>query len=69
LDRPRPARGHPPSIDPFSAKNRELDARTVGAILATVGLIAGGDPADGPIHFERRDGSSGTVPSDRTCPE
>ena len=50
----------PPSIDPFSAKNRELDPRTVSAVLATVGLIAGADP-DGPIHFERRDGSEGTV--------
>ena len=27
----------PPSIDPFSAKNRELDPRTVSAVLATVG--------------------------------
>ena len=31
----------PPSIDPFSAKNRELDPTTVRAILATVGLLAG----------------------------
>ena len=50
----------PPSIDPFSAKNRELDPPTVGAILATVGLVAGAEP-DGPVHFERRDGSQGTV--------
>ena len=50
----------PPSIDPFSAKNRELDPRTVSAVLATVGVIAGAD-ADGPVHFERRDGSEGTV--------
>ena len=28
----------PPSIDPFSAKNRELDPRTVSAVLATVGI-------------------------------
>jgi trehalose synthase len=49
-----------PSIDPFSAKNRELDARTVSSVLATVGLISGAEPG-GPIHFERRDGSSGTV--------
>ena len=50
----------PPSIDPFSAKNRELDPRTATAVLATVRLVSGVDP-DGPIHFERRDGSSGTV--------
>jgi trehalose synthase len=50
----------PPSIDPFSAKNRELDPPTVGAVLTTVGLV-GGAESDGPIHFERRDGEAGTV--------
>jgi trehalose synthase len=50
----------PPSIDPFSAKNRELDPPTVSAILATVGLVSGANP-DGPIRFDRRDGSQGTV--------
>ena len=50
----------PPSIDPFSAKNRALDSSTVVAILATVGLVTGADP-DGPVHFERRDGTPGTV--------
>jgi trehalose synthase len=50
----------PPSIDPFSAKNRELDPRTVSAVLAAVGVVAGADP-NGPVHFERRDGSEGTV--------
>ena len=49
-----------PSIDPFSAKNRELDPPTVSAILTTAGLLTGADPA-GPIHFERRDGAQGTV--------
>jgi trehalose synthase len=49
----------PPSIDPFSAKNRELDEPTVTAVLATVGLV-GADP-DRPVHFERRDGMPGTV--------
>jgi trehalose synthase len=49
----------PPSIDPFSAKNRELDGPTVRAVLATVGLVDA-DP-DRPVHFERRDGMSGTV--------
>jgi trehalose synthase len=50
----------PPSIDPFSAKNRELDPPTVGDVLATVGLVEGAEP-DTPIHFERRNGEAGTV--------
>jgi trehalose synthase len=50
----------PPSIDPFSAKNRDLDPRTISAVLATVGLVTGAD-ADGPVHFACRDGSQGTV--------
>ena len=41
----------PPSIDPFSAKNRTLDAQTVGAVLATTGLVSGGD-WEGPVRFE-----------------
>ncbi len=49
-----------PSIDPFSAKNRELDPGTVNSILATVGLISGADPG-GPVSFERRDASHGVV--------
>ena len=49
-----------PSIDPFSAKNRDIDAPTVSAILATAGLVTGADPG-GPVHFQRRDGSQGTV--------
>jgi trehalose synthase len=48
-----------PSIDPFSTKNRELDEPTVRAVLATVGLV-GADP-DRPVHFERRNGTPGTV--------
>lgn len=54
----------PPSIDPFSAKNRDLGPETVSAILATVGLFTGADP-DGPIEFERRDGSRDTVRAHR----
>ncbi len=49
-----------PSIDPFSAKNRELDQPTVSAILATAGLVSGAEPG-GPVRFQRRDGSQGTV--------
>ncbi len=50
----------PPSIDPFSAKNRELAPATVDAVLATTGLVSGAD-ADGRIFFERRAGSEGVV--------
>jgi trehalose synthase len=50
----------PPSIDPFSLKNRNLDPRTVGAVLATVGLVSGGD-WEGPVRFECRDGSQRVV--------
>jgi trehalose synthase len=50
----------PPSIDPFAAKNCELDPPTVSAILATSGLIEGGANHD-PIRFERRDGTTGTI--------
>ncbi len=50
----------PPSIDPFSAKNRDLDPSTVGAVLATAGLVDG-TPAADPIRFERRDGGAGMI--------
>jgi len=49
----------PPSIDPFSAKNQELDAATVRAIVTTIGLLAG-EPGV-PGRFERRDGTVGEV--------
>jgi trehalose synthase len=50
----------PPSIDPFSAKNRDLDPTTVRGILATVGLVADAAPQP-PISFQRRDGSLGRI--------
>ncbi|HEY7360493.1 MAG TPA: glycosyltransferase, partial [Streptosporangiaceae bacterium] len=50
----------PPSIDPFSAKNEDLDAGTVRAILATIGVLGGGPPP-GPGRFTRHDGTSGEV--------
>ena len=50
----------PPSIDPFSTKNRDLDPATVSAVLTRVRLIAGADPG-GSVNFERRDGAPGTV--------
>ena len=50
----------PPSIDPFSPKNQNLDAGTVRAILATIGVLDDAVP-DGPPSFERSDGSLGVV--------
>jgi len=50
----------PPSIDPFSAKNRELAEHQVDRILRRVGLLAGVDDA-GPLPFDRPDGSQGLI--------
>lgn len=50
----------PPTIDPFSAKNRMLDVPTVRAILSTVGLVDG-DPGPAPPSFVRDDGSTSRV--------
>jgi trehalose synthase len=50
----------PPSIDPFSPKNQDLDADTVQAILATLGVLDSAAPAV-PARFVRRDGDVDTV--------
>jgi len=50
----------PPSIDPFSPKNQDLDADTVQAILARLGVLDGPAPAV-PARFVRRDGDMDTV--------
>jgi trehalose synthase len=50
----------PPSIDPFSPKNQDLNADTVQAILATLGVLDGAAPAV-PARFVRRDGDVDTV--------
>jgi trehalose synthase len=50
----------PPSIDPFSPKNQDLDAVTVRAILAKLGALEGAAP-EAPARFVRRDGHGGTV--------
>ena len=50
----------PPSIDPFSAKNQQLDDATVRAILATIGVLDG-EPPRAPGRFARRDGTAGEV--------
>jgi len=50
----------PPSIDPFSPKNQDLDRATVQAILARLGVLDGAPPQV-PPRFVRRDGDTGTV--------
>ncbi|HEV8279099.1 MAG TPA: glycosyltransferase [Streptosporangiaceae bacterium] len=50
----------PPSIDPYSAKNEELGAETVAAILAIIGVLGGGPPPV-PGRFTRHDRTSGEV--------
>jgi trehalose synthase len=54
----------PPSIDPFSTKNLELDRDTVARVVARVGLVAASDEA-GPLRYNRRDGTVGDVRSRR----
>ena len=46
----------PPSLDPLTAKNEDLDAGTVRAVLAHTGMIAG-ESGDGPVSFTGQDGS------------
>ena len=50
----------PPSINPLSAKNQQLDPGTVQAILATIGVLDGGPPP-APGRFTRQDGTSADV--------
>jgi trehalose synthase len=50
----------PPSIDPFSAKNQQLDPDTVLSILATIGVVDSARPTE-PGRFVRGDGSTGEV--------
>jgi trehalose synthase len=45
----------PPSIDPLSPKNQDLDTATVRAILATLGVLDGATPQV-PARFIRRNG-------------
>ncbi len=52
----------PPSIDPFSPKNQDLDGDTVHAILARIGVLDSA-PLDGETSYLRSDGSAGTVTS------
>jgi trehalose synthase len=50
----------PPSIDPFSPKNQDLDAATVQAILVKLGVLDGAPPQV-PARFVRRNGDMSTV--------
>jgi trehalose synthase len=50
----------PPSIDPFSPKNQQLEADTVRAILVKLGVLDGPAPM-APATFMRRDGDMDTV--------
>ena len=50
----------PPSIDPFSAKNENIEPEQVTRLLRQVGLLAG-DGAGPPVSFLRRNGSRGRV--------
>jgi len=47
-----------PRIDPFSAKNQQMDRATARAILCHVGITTG---ECGPTPFQREDGSPGRV--------
>ena len=50
----------PPSLDPLTAKNEDLDAETVRAVLAHTGMIAGesgSEPPSGAVSFTGQDGS------------
>ena len=49
----------PPTIDPFSPKNQDLDEATVRAILVRAGLVAGS--SDVPPSYTRDDGTVATV--------
>lgn len=50
----------PPSLDPFSAKNRDLSEAEVDAALRRAGVLDIPDHGGG-LEFVRRDGSSGTL--------
>jgi trehalose synthase len=49
----------PPSLDPFSAKNAELDPTAVRAVLGAAGVLP--DDAGGPARYTLPDGGSAPV--------
>lgn len=56
---PARARTMPPSIDPFTPKNQELDPATVAGIVGRIGL--GHEPSHPAHTFTREDGTPGRV--------
>jgi trehalose synthase len=50
----------PPSIDPFSPKNQQLDADVVQGILAQIGVLDDAGARE-PTSFVRNDGTTGSV--------
>jgi trehalose synthase len=50
----------PPSIDPFSPKNEEIDPDGVLRTLRCIGLLTGAE-GDPPASFNRRDGTKGLI--------
>ncbi len=51
----------PPSIDAFSAKNQDIDARNITGILVRAGILADGDVDPEKRVFLREDGTPGRV--------
>ena len=51
----------PPSIDPFSAKNEDMDPQDVQAVLKRTRLVDVHDGESGSIEFRRREGGTGEV--------
>ena len=51
----------PPSIDPFSAKNTDMTAEDVTAVLKRAGLVDLTGGGSGSYTYTRRDGSEGEV--------
>jgi len=49
----------PPTLDPFSPKNQEIDDDTIRSILVHAGIVRG--PNGGPRAFTRSDGSRSSV--------
>ena len=52
----RPTSLIPPSLDPFTPKNEDLDEATVRAVLVHTGMVAG-QSGDAPVEFTGADGS------------
>lgn len=61
LDRDIPVIVIPPSIDPFSPKNQDLDDDTVAAVLSRTGLTTNPPPAGSRPRYTRRDGTEADV--------